>query len=464
VTEVRTRFAPAPTGFLHLGGARTALFAWAFARHHKGTFILRIEDTDVARSTPAAVQAILDAMAWLGLDYDEGPYYQMQRMDRYRAVIEELLDKGLAYRDYMTPAELEALRAQQMARGEKPRYDGRWRPENAKGKTPPAGVAPVIRFRTPDTGIVAWDDGVKGHVEFANSELDDLVIARSDGTPTYNFCAVVDDRDMQITHVIRGDDHVNNTPRQINMFLALGATPPQFAHVPTVLGEDGAKLSKRHGATSVMEYEAAGYLPEAMVNFLARIGWAHGDDEIFTREQLVAWFDLPGISPAPSRFNVGKLNWVNQEHMKRMPQRELGRRLAPYLRRAGLDAARGPDPADVAALLRDRVETLVAMADAAAYFYVDPVVPAEKIAEQITPAIRAALVDLHDEFETIDWTREALAAAMKAAAARHGLKPPQVMMSMRLIVALVPTTPAIDAVLALLGRETVRARMAKALR
>ena len=365
MTSIRTRFAPAPTGFLHLGGARTALFAWAFARHNQGTFILRIEDTDVGRSTPAAVKAILDAMAWLRLDYDEGPYYQMQRMDRYREVIADMLARGLAYRDYMTPAELEGLRTEQMARGEKPRYDGRWRPENAAGKTPPDGVRPVIRFRNPDTGTVTWDDGVKGRIEFANSELDDLVIARSDGTPTYNFCVVVDDSDMRITDVIRGDDHVNNTPRQINLLRALDAPIPRYSHVPTVLGEDGAKLSKRHGAVGVMEYEAAGYLPSALVNFLARIGWAHGDDEIFSRAQLVEWFELRGISSAPSRFNASKLNWVNQEHMKRMPDAELGRSLAPFLVRAGLDPAAGPDPGAVAALLRDRAETLVAMADAA---------------------------------------------------------------------------------------------------
>lgn len=461
MTQVRTRFAPAPTGFLHLGGARTALFAWAFARHHHGVFILRVEDTDVARSTPAAVQAILDAMAWLGLDYDEGPYYQMKRMDSYRAVMDDMLARGLAYRDYMTSDELEALRAQQMARGEKPRYDGRWRQENAAGKTPPLGVAPVIRFRNPDTGTVSWDDGVKGHVEFENAELDDLVIARSDGTPTYNFCAVVDDRDMAITHVIRGDDHVNNTPRQINMFLALGATPPHYAHVPTVLGEDGAKLSKRHGATSVMEYEAAGYLPEAMVNFLARIGWAHGDDEIFSREQLIEWFSLEGVNPAPSRFNLGKLNWVNQEHMKRLPEDELGRRLVPYLVRAGLDPAVGPDPGKVAALLKDRATTLVEMADQAHYFYGRPAanVP-DKLAASVTDDVKPALKALYDEFATLDWTRESIGAAIKTVASQRGLKPPQVMMALRALVTGVPQTPAIDAVLALLGRDTTRARMA----
>jgi glutamyl-tRNA synthetase len=448
---------------MHLGNIRTGLFAWAFARHHGGVFILRIEDTDVERSTPEAKQAILDAMAWLRLDYDEGPYYQMQRMERYREVLADLLQRGLAYHDYMSPAELDALRTEQMARGEKPRYDGRWRPERAEGKTPPADVKPVIRFRNPDDGSVVWDDGVKGRIEIANSELDDLVLARSDGTPTYNFCVVVDDADMRITHVIRGDDHVNNTPRQINIFRALGFEPPQFAHVPTVLGEDGSKLSKRHGAIGVMEYEAAGYLPDAMLNFLARIGWGHGDDEIFSREQLIEWFDLPGISPAPSRFNAGKLNWVNQEHMKRMPDAELGTHLTPFLRRAGLDPAAGPDAAAVAALLRDRAETLVAMADAASYFYMTPTIAPDKLAEQVTIANREALIHLHGEFATLEWTRESILPALKAAATRHGLKPPQLMMPLRLIVAGTTTTPAIDAVLALLGRETVRSRMATAL-
>ena len=461
--EVRSRYAPSPTGNQHLGSGRTALFAWAYARHFGGKFILRIEDTDVERSTPEAVKAVFDAMTWLELDYDEGPFFQMQRMDRYREVIAQMLAAGQVYRCYMTSKELDALRAEQMARGDKPRYDGRWRPENSVGKTPPPDVTPVLRFRNPDAGVVAWDDGVKGRIEFANAELDDLVIARQDGTPTYNFCVVVDDMDMQITHVIRGDDHVNNTPRQINIFRALGAELPVYAHLPMVLGEDGAKLSKRHGAMNVMEYEAQGYLPEALVNFLARLGWGHGDEEIFTREQLLQWFDLPGISAAPSRFNAAKLRWVNQEHMKRLPEAELGRRLVPFLARAGLDPATGPDAGAVAALLRDRADTLVAMADAAHYFYAAPHVAPEKLAEQVTAANRPALLELHGEFATIEWTREALMPALKAAATRHGLKPPPVMMGMRMLVAGTTSTPAIDAVLALLGRDATRARMAAAL-
>jgi glutamyl-tRNA synthetase len=460
---IRTRFAPSPTGFLHLGGARTALFAWAYARRHRGTFILRIEDTDVERSTPEAVTAILDAMAWLGLDYDEGPYYQMRRMDRYRAVVADMLARGLAYRCYMQPAELDELRAAQMARGEKPRYDGRWRPENAAGMAPPPGITPVVRFRNPLAGGVIWEDRVKGRIEIANAELDDLVIARPDGTPTYNFCVVVDDLDMQITHVVRGDDHINNTPRQINIIRALGAKPPVYAHVPTVLGEDGQKLSKRHGAVSVMQYAEQGYLPEAMVNFLARLGWAHGDAEIFDRDELVAWFDLDNISPSPSRFDTAKLAWVNQEHMKRLPGDDLGGRLLPYLRRAGLDPAAGPDPGAVAVLLRERVATLAAMADAAHYFYAAPRPDAPGVAGQVNAANRAALEELAREFATLAWSREALLAALKAAAARHGLKPPQLMMPLRVLVCGTAQTPAIDAVLALLGRAATIARLAAAL-
>ena len=463
-SPVRTRFAPSPTGFLHLGGARTALFAWAYARRHGGTFVLRIEDTDVERSTPEAVQAILDAMAWLGLDYDEGPFFQMQRMDRYRAVLADMVERGLAYHCYMSPDELDALRADQMARGEKPRYDGRWRPENARGMTPPPGVAPVVRFRNPTGGSVEWEDGVKGRIEIANAELDDLIIARSDGTPTYNFCVVVDDLDMRITHVVRGDDHVNNTPRQINIIEALGAEVPAYAHVPTVLGEDGQKLSKRHGAVSVMQYESMGYLPEAMVNFLARLGWSHGDDELFGRDELVAWFDLAGISPSPSRFNAEKLKWVNQEHMKRLPEAMLGARLAPYLARAGLDVAGGPAPgAGRRAAARPRRDADRDGRRRALFLRGAASAAGEDRRARRRRPTAARWPSCAAEFRTVDWTREALGAAMKAAAARHGLKPPQVMMAMRALVCGTPSTPAIDAVLALLGRDEVAARLAAGL-
>src|SRR5512132_2052777 len=352
---IRTRFAPSPTGFIHLGNIRSALFPWAFARRHGGVFILRIEDTDTERSTPEAVQAILEAMDWLGLDYDEGPFYQTERGDRYREVIADMLERGLAYRCYTTPQELDELRAAQMSRGEKPRYDGRWRPEHAVDVQPPPGVAPVIRFKNPLGGVVAWDDAVKGRIEIDNAELDDLVIARADGTPTYNFCVVVDDLEMRITHVIRGDDHVNNTPRQINIMRALGATPPVYAHLPTVLTPEGEKLSKRHGARGILQYRDDGYLREAVVNYLARLGWSHGDAEIFSREEFVAWFDLSGLSSSPGRFDPDKLRWVNQEHLKRLTPDELGRRFVPYLRAAGLDADRGPPAGSVASLLRERV-------------------------------------------------------------------------------------------------------------
>ncbi len=467
MSTVRTRFAPSPTGYLHLGGARTALFAWAFARHHGGQFILRIEDTDVQRSTKEAIQAILDAMAWLGLDYDEGPYYQMQRLDRYQAVLDQMLARDLAYRCYTTPQELERLRAEQMARGEKPRYDGRWRPENLKpGQTPPPGVAPVFRFKNPSHGTVAWDDQVKGRIEIANAELDDLVMVRSDGIPTYNFGVIVDDLDMAISHVIRGDDHVNNTPRQINMIRALGAEPPVYGHLPTVLGADGTKLSKRHGAVSVMDYEKDGFLPDAMINALARLGWAHGDDEIFSGAQLVEWFDIAHVHPSPARFDVEKLDWVNHEHIKRLSHEALGDRLRPFLERAGLEVSSGPPPASVAALLRDRATTLVKMAREAEYFYGETPGMMEvqaKFAATVDPALRPALAELNATLQTIDWTREAIGAAIKSTALNHQLKPPQVMMAVRTLVTGTPQTPAIDAVLALVGRERAIERLASGL-
>ncbi|MBS0321732.1 MAG: glutamate--tRNA ligase [Proteobacteria bacterium] len=459
---IRTRFAPSPTGFIHLGNIRSALFPWAFARHAGGTFILRIEDTDTERSTPEATQGIIDAMAWLGLDYDEGPYFQMQRMDRYRAVLDDMLARGLAYHDYMSEAELDALREAQMARGEKPRYDGRWRPENATGRAPPPGVAPVIRFRNPDAGVVAWDDAVKGPIAIANAELDDLVIARADGTPTYNFCVVVDDLEMNITHVIRGDDHVNNTPRQINMIRALGATPPVYGHLPTVLTPEGDKLSKRHGARGVLQYRDDGYLPETIVNYLARLGWSHGDDEVFAVDQFVNWFDLSGLHPSPARFDPAKLEWLNQEHIKRLAPDVLAARLAPFVAARGLDVARGPALADVAALLRDRAPTLVAMAEQAAYFYRAPDVTAEMTAP-LNERNRAALANVAAKLAATDGTREAIAALLKATAAEHQLKAGEVMMPVRWLVTGSGHTPAIDAILALVGRAEAQARIERGL-
>jgi glutamyl-tRNA synthetase len=463
---VRTRFAPSPTGYLHLGNIRSALYPWAYARKHGGAFVLRIEDTDAERSTQEAVQAILDSMAWLGLDYDEGPIYQTQRMDRYREVIAAMLAAGTAYHCYATAGELEELRAAQLARGEKPRYDRRWRPE--PGKTlpePPPGIPPVVRFRNPLGGIVDWQDAVKGRIEIGNDELDDLIIARSDGAPTYNFCVVVDDLDMRITHVIRGDDHVNNTPRQINMIRALGGTEPVYAHLPTVLTPEGEKLSKRHGARGVLQYRDDGYLPEAVVNYLARLGWAHGDAEIFSRDEFIGWFDLAHLSPAPGRFDPDKLTWVNHEHIKQLPADELGRRLRPFLERAGLDVAAGPAPAGVAGLLRDRSPTLAEIADAAHYFYAEPA-PANilaRFAELMTAAVKSALPELLTAFETVDWSRESIAAAIKSVAAKCGLKTAQLMMATRAAVTGEAQTPPIDAVLALVGRERTIDRLRRGL-
>src|SRR5688500_7853600 len=338
---IRTRFAPSPTGYLHIGGARTALFCWAYARKHGGTFVLRIEDTDRERSTEASSQAILESMEWLGMTDYEGPYYQMQRLHRYRAVADQLIAAGHAYYDYASKEELDQLRDQQRARGDKPRYDGRWRPENVErnGLMPPVGVKPVIRLRNPDEGEITFNDLVKGPITVANAELDDLVLMRSDGIPTYNFGVVVDDIDMNITHVIRGDDHVNNTPRQINIYKALQAKLPEFAHVPMILGSDGERLSKRHGAVSVMQYQEEGFLPEALVNYLARLGWSHGDEEKFSREKLVEWFDLEHISRSPARFNAEKLTWLNQQYIKEADDSRLAELTRPFLEARGCDVS-----------------------------------------------------------------------------------------------------------------------------
>ncbi len=457
---IRTRYAPSPTGYTHLGNIRTALFAWAYARRHKGVFILRIEDTDQERSTESAVKVILEAMDWLGLNYDEGPFFQMQRMSRYKEVIAVLLQQGKAYHCFTTPEELDALREQQMTRGEKPRYDGRWRPEPGKSLPPiPEGIKPVVRFRNPLNGVVGWDDQIKGRIEFQNSELDDLVIARPDGTPTYNFCVVVDDIDMRITHVIRGDDHVNNTPRQINLYEALGATPPVFAHTPTVLGPDGAKLAKRHGAKSVMEYRDEGYLPEAMINMLARLGWSHGDDEIFTPAQFVAWFDIKDISISASRFDPDKLLWLNQEHVKRMPLEKLATQLKPFFECKEYDLAKGPSIGQVAHLLHDRIPTLAQMAEAARYFYIRPVVDRAQWSTRITPENQQALKELIVLLAETAWDKAAINAAIKAQVVRHGLKMPQLMMPLRILITGQTQTPAIDAIMEILGREETLARL-----
>ena len=465
-TSVRTRFAPSPTGFIHLGNIRSALYPWAFARRMKGAFVLRIEDTDVERSTTQSVDAILEGMAWLELDYDEGPFYQMQRMDRYREVLKEMQAKGLVYPCYMSTEELDALRERQREAGEKPRYDGTWRPEPGKVlPTPPAGVEPVTRFRNPLSGVVAWDDAVKGRIEISNEELDDLVIARPDGTPTYNFCVVVDDLDMKITHVIRGDDHVNNTPRQINILRALGAEPPVYAHLPTVLNEQGEKMSKRHGAMSVVGYRDEGFLPEAVLNYLARLGWSHGDAEIFTREQFVEWFDLEHLGKSPAQYDHDKLKWLNNHYIKEADNARLAELARPFFAELGVSddtLAKGADLASVVGLLKDRASTVKEIAQNATMFYTVPQPDAASIAQHVTDAVRPALVEFADAMKTVEWTKEGIAAALKATLAAHKLKMPQLAMPVRLLVAGTTHTPSIDSVLMLFGRETVVSRLEQA--
>ncbi|WP_035382497.1 glutamate--tRNA ligase [Ferriphaselus sp. R-1] len=457
---VRTRFAPSPTGYLHIGGARTALFSWAYARRHEGTFILRIEDTDVERSTPEAVQAILDGMNWLGLAHDEGPFYQMQRMERYKQVIAQMLDEGTAYRCYMSMEELDAIREAQRARGEKPRYDGRWRPE--EGKTlpeVPAGVNPVIRFKSPSEGVTAWMDTVKGYIEFANSELDDLIIARSDGTPTYNFCVVVDDRDMGITHVIRGDDHVNNTPRQINILKALGAPVPHYAHLSMILGDDGQKLSKRHGAVSVMQYDEDGYLPEAVLNYLARLGWSHGDDEIFDMAQFTQWFDLDHITPSAAQFNTEKLNWLNAHYLKQADDARLAGLVRTRLEARGVTVTDAPALTDIVVLYKGRVANLNQLADEAEVFYIALQPSAELLAEQLIPEAIPALKDLAAGLASVEWNAPAIGALIKQVITQRGLKMPKLAMPLRVMLVGQTHTPSVDAVVALFPRELALARI-----
>jgi len=462
LANVRTRFAPSPTGFLHLGGARTALFSWAFARHHGGTFILRVEDTDVERSTPEAVQAIIDGMQWLELSHDEGPFYQMQRMDRYREVVAQMLAAGTAYYCYSSPQEIEAMRELARAEGRKPRYDGTWRPE--PGKTlpeVPADRKPVVRFKNPVDGDVTWNDMVKGPISFSNGELDDLIIARPDGTPTYNFCVVVDDWDMKISHVIRGDDHVNNTPRQINILTALGAALPEYGHVPMILGPDGEKLSKRHGAVSVMQYDDQGYLPEAMVNYLARLGWSHGDDEIFSRDQLVDWFDTRSLSKSAAQWDPKKLNWVNAHYIKASSNDDLAARVTPRIAKRG-GKTDGVNLAAIMGLLKERAETLEQLADDAMLFcgeFDASATPPELISQHLTDVTRPILQDFAAQAAQIEWTRENIQGLMKPLLAKHGVKMPLLGIPLRVAVTGRAQTPAIDAVLELLGKEVVLERL-----
>ena len=464
MSQVRTRFAPSPTGFIHLGNIRSALYPWAFARANDGVFILRIEDTDVERSSQEAVDVILEGMTWLGLHHDEGPFYQMQRMERYKAVLQQMQDQGLVYPCYMSTAELDALRERQMASKEKPRYDGTWRPE--AGKTLPAvpeGVKPVLRFKNPQGGSVVWEDKVKGRIEISNDELDDLVIARPDGTPTYNFCVVVDDMDMGITHVIRGDDHVNNTPRQINILRALGQETPVYAHLPTVLNEQGEKMSKRHGAKPVTQYRDEGYLADAIVNYLARLGWSHGDDEIFSREQLVAWFNLDHLGKSAGQFDEAKLRWVAQQHMKTADDALLAGLVREQFARRDVtlpEALRSGDKLTaLCALFKDRCATTVELMEWLTMYVQHLPAPAEELAAQLTEVTRPAVLALATRLESVAWEKDAISQAIKDTLKEAGLKMPQLAIPVRLLVCGRSQTPSVDAVLALFDRDVVVARL-----
>ena len=454
--KTRTRFAPSPTGFIHLGNIRSALYPWAFARASGGDFILRIEDTDLERSSQAAVDVIIESMRWLGLDYDEGPFYQMQRMERYKAVLAELQAADHVYPCYMSMEELDALREKQMAAKEKPRYDGTWRPE--PGKTLPAipeGVQPVLRFKNPQGGAVVWEDKVKGRIEISNDELDDLVIARPDGTPTYNFCVVVDDMDMAITHVIRGDDHVNNTPRQINIFRALGRDVPVYAHLPTVLNELGEKMSKRNGAKPVTQYAAEGYLPDAMVNYLARLGWSHGDDEIFSREQFLQWFNLDHLGKSAAQFDEAKLRWVNAQHLKATTDQQLAELVLPFLTHEGMEALDAEWLARGCGLFKDRCSTLVELAGWLKLLVTGGEPSPEDVSKHVTEAVQPALALLALALAGCEWNKAAIAAVIKQVLLDAGLKMPQLAMPVRVLVMGTPQTPSLDAILELMPREKV---------
>jgi len=458
---VRTRFAPSPTGFLHIGGLRTALFCWLYARRHTGTFVLRIEDTDLERSTNEAIQQILDGMEWAGLDHDEGPFYQSKRFDRYKEVIEELLATGNAYRCYCTKEELEQLRIEQVARGEKPRYDGRWR-ERTDSRP---GVSPVVRFKNPLAGAVVVNDVVHGQVIFQNTELDDLIIARSDGTPTYNFCVVVDDMDMEITHVIRGDDHLNNTPRQMNMLLALRRKPPIYAHLPMILGPDGAKLSKRHGAVSVLQYRDDGFLPEAVLNYLVRLGWSHGDQELFSIEEMIRLFDIADVNKSASAFNFEKLAWLNQQHMMHAPVSRMVSYLRWHLQREDVRAEDDTQLAQIVLALRERSKTLKEMAANSLFFFKAPLVYDEKaVRKHVTPDVLNVLAELSTAMVKLEvWSAPAIHALVGALAAERGLSLGKLAQPVRLAVCGGTVSPPIDATLEILGREESLARLDKAM-
>ena len=450
--KVRTRFAPSPTGYLHIGGARTALFSWLYARKMGGDFILRIEDTDLERSNQASVDAILHAMDWLGLNYDEGPFYQTQRFDRYKEVVQQLLDTGHAYYCYCSKEELDAMREAQMARKEKPRYDGRWRDSTA---TPPAGVSPVVRFKNPLDGVVEIDDQARGKIVISNTELDDLIIARSDGVPTYNLSVVVDDMDMGITHVIRGDDHINNTPRQINIMLALGHTLPKFAHVPMILGPDGQRLSKRHGAVNVMQYRDEGYTPEALLNYLVRLGWSHGDQEIFSRQEMIEFFELNGINRAPSSINPDKLVWLNQHYLKTLPIAEIAAQLQWHLEHQQLELSHGPALEDVIIAQRERVKNLEEMVATSRYFY-EPIqgYDPQAVQKQFKPETAGYLQAVQSALAALTaWEDEAIHHAIQQACEGLGVKLGKVGPALRVALTGSASSPSLEITLRLIGRE-----------
>jgi glutamyl-tRNA synthetase len=458
---VRTRFAPSPTGYLHIGGGRTALFCWLYSRHHGGTFILRIEDTDRERSTQEAVQAILDGMAWLDLKHDEGPFYQTQRFDRYSEVAQQLLTQGKAYHCYCSKEELEEMRNQQMARKEKPRYDGRCR----NRIEPKPGVTPVIRFKNPVDGQTVVEDAVKGRVVFDNHELDDLIIVRSDGTPTYNFCVVVDDMDMGITHVIRGDDHLNNTPRQMNILKALDFQPPQYAHLPMILGPDGTKLSKRHGAVSVMQYREDGFLPEAVCNYLVRLGWSHGDQEVFSREEMIKLFDIVDVNKSASAINPQKLLWLNQHYIKNGDLKRLGAELQWHLERLGVDVSKGPDLGALVKAQQERAKTLKEMAETSRFFFeeikgYEPTAAAKNLTAEALPGLEGLL----EKLKALDeWSAAKIHDLLNSAAESMGLKLGKLAQPLRVAVSGGGVSPPIDATLELLGRDRSLVRLAQAI-
>lgn len=460
---IRTRFAPSPTGYLHIGGVRTALYSWLYAKKLGGEFILRIEDTDLERSTEESVNAILEGMSWLGLDYDQGPIYQTDRFGRYKEVIQHLFDNDLAYYCYATPEELDEMREKQKAAGEKPRYDGRYRDFTGE---PPAGVDPVIRFKNPIDGDVVIDDLVKGQVVINNKELDDLIIARSDGTPTYNLTVVVDDWDMGVTQVIRGDDHLNNTPRQINLYKAIGAEVPQFAHIPMVLGEDGSRLSKRHGAVSVLQYKEQGFLPEALLNYLVRLGWSHGDQEVFSIDEMVKYFSLDSVNSSPSAFDMTKLTWINEQHIKSADKAHLATHLAPFVSELGCDLSQGPELDEVANLLRDRAKTLVEMAEGAVYFYNDfESFEAGAAKKHLRPVAEEPMMLLMSKLEALtEWKAGPIHEAINATATELEVGMGKVGMPLRVAITGGGQSPAIDATAELIGKDRcmVRLKMAMA--